>query len=437
MRLFAVTNAMSYYAMLVPAYTGHVNPMLVLGDALRRRGHRVAIVSALEAEEKVRRRGLEFIPVGVQEFPPGEWARTTTQMAELRGWEASRFAGHWLRRFARGILRDLPPVVERERFDGVVMDQISIGGESVCHAMKLPMAVACNSLLGHAESRVPPVVFSWPYRPGLPFRVRNMVGQFMMLSTGWPVVLELLPFRRKHRLPRMAYDHGNEVPPSLVQVAQVPEFFDFPRHGLPDHFHYTGPWADPEAGKEMDFVWERLTDNPLIFASFGTLQNRLADTFRIVAEACAGLDAQLVLSLGCKGAKIQEKLPGEPIVVDYAPQRALLRRAKLVITHGGLNTALESLSEGVPMVALPITNDQPGVAARIKRLGAGEFIPIKNLTAGELRNVVMRVLSSDLYRTRAKEAAAKIRDLNGAEHAAELLERAFTTRERVRRKETG
>jgi zeaxanthin glucosyltransferase len=427
-------DAMSYYAMLVPAFTGHLNPMLALAGALQRRGHRVAIVSALEAGERVLRNGLEFMPVALQEFPAGEWARTTAEMAELTGWQASRFAGQWLRRFGRGILRDLPQIVDQERFDGLVMDQISIGGESVCHVMKIPMAVACNSLLGHAESRVPPVVFSWPYRPGPLFRGRNILGQFMLISTGWPVVLELLPFRRKHRLPRLSYNHGNEMPPSLVQVAQVPEFFDFPRRNLPNHFHYTGPWTDPEAGREVSFPWEKLREGSLIFASFGTLQNRLAGAFRIVAEACSGLDAQLVLSLGCQGAEIPEKLPGEPIVVDYAPQRALLRRSKLVITHGGLNTALESLREGVPMVALPVTNDQPGVAARIKRLGAGEFIPIKNLTANGLRTLVMRVLASSSYRIRAQEAAAKICELNGAEHAAELLEMAFSTRKRVRRK---
>jgi UDP:flavonoid glycosyltransferase YjiC (YdhE family) len=424
---------MSYYAMLVPAYTGHLNPMLALAGELQGRGHRVAIVSTAEAEEKVRGKGLEFLPIALQEFPSGEWARTTAEMGELYGWQASRFAGRWLRRFARGILRDLPAIVEREQFDGLVMDQISIGGESVCHAMNLPMAVACNSLLGHAESRVPPMVFSWPYRPGLLFRGLNLAGQLMLLSTGWPVVLELLPFRRKHRLPRLSYHHGNETPPSLVQVAQAPEFFDFPRRNLPDHFHYTGPWTDAKAGMEVDFSWEKLKDGVLIFASLGTLQNRLPGAFRIVAEACKGLDAQLVLSLGCKGAVIPEKLDGEAIVVDYAPQRALLRRAGLVITHGGLNTTLESLSEGVPMVALPITNDQPGIAARIKRLGVGEFLPIKKLTADALRSLVMRVLASSSYRMRAKEAAVKIRELNGSHRAAELLELAFTRRERLRR----
>src|SRR5215471_7313387 len=116
---------MAYYAMVVPAYVGHLNPMTVLGRALQRRGHRVVLLSALDAEEKVRKAGLEFIPIAMQEFPAGEWERTTAQMAQLCGWEASRFAGRWLSRFARGIFNSLPAIVERERFDGLVMDQIS------------------------------------------------------------------------------------------------------------------------------------------------------------------------------------------------------------------------------------------------------------------------------------------------------------------------
>ena len=424
---------MGYYAIVVPAYMGHLNPMAVLGRALQRRGHRVAFISALEAEAKATKAGLEFIPIAAVEFPRGEWNRTTTQMAELSGWEASRFVGHWLRRFARGILRDLPEIARREQFDGLVMDQISIGAESVCHLLGLPLAVACCSLLGQAESRVPPIVFSWPYRTSLPFRLRNLLGQFMLLSTGWPLMLELVPFRRTHKLPRLTYSHGNETPPSLVQVAQTPAFFDFPRSHLPDHFHYTGPWSEPGNRNDEDFPWHRLDGRPLIYASFGTLQNRLEHAFRAVAAACAGLDAQLVLTLGRKGASVLENLPGDPIVVDYAPQVALLRRASLVITHGGLNTTLECLSEGLPLIALPITNDQPGVAARIARLGVGEFIPIKKLTASRLQDAVRRVLASPNYRRRAENCAREIRRIDGPAQAAELLETAFATRHRVKR----
>ena len=423
--------------MLVPAFTGHLNPMTVLGRALQRRGHRVAILSAVEAQEKARQAGLEFVPIATHEFPQGEWARTTAQMARLTGWEASRLAGHWLGRFVRGIVRDLPAIAERECFDGLVMDQLSIGAESVCSVIGLPVAVACNSLTVHAESRVPPIVFSWRCRTSLPFRLRNVIGQLMLNATGWPVVLELMRYRSRHHLPRLTYSYGNEMPPSLVQVAQTPAFFDFPRRHLPDHFHYTNPWIERDESREADFPWHRVDGRSLVYASFGTLQNGLEHAFRIVAEACAGLDAQLVLTLGRKGATVPESLPGNPMVVDYAPQAALLRRASLVITHGGLNTTLECLSQGLPLIALPITNDQPGVAARIAHLGVGTFIPIKKLTASRLREAVCEMLASPKFRQRAQNCALEIQRSDGPTLAAELVEKAFRTRRRVKKEPDG
>jgi UDP:flavonoid glycosyltransferase YjiC (YdhE family) len=71
------------------------------------------------------------------------------------------------------------------------------------------------------------------------------------------------------------------------------------------------------------------------------------------------------LSLGSRDQRLDLNLEGAPFVVPFAPQLELLRRAAITITHAGLNTALESLAQGVPMVAIPITNDQPGVASRL------------------------------------------------------------------------
>jgi len=364
------------------------------------------------------------------EFPDGEWERTTARIGELTGLKANRFTGHWLGRLARGILRDLPEIAAREKFDGLVMDQICIGAESVSEALGLPIAVACCALTLHAEPRVPPFIFSWRCRTALPFRVRNMLGLLLSFRTGWPVALEVTRFRRRHRLPRMSIYHMNEMPPSLVQVSQQPQFFDFPRWHLPDHFHYTGPWTEPADGSDASFPWERLDGRPLIYASLGTLQNRLPHLFRTIAEACSKLDAQLVLSLGRDGASVVENLPGNPIVIGYAPQVMLLRHA-LVITHGGLNTTLESLSEGLPLVVVPITNDQPGIAARVAHLGVGEFIPVQKLTTAAMRQAVQRVLTTPSYRERSARFAEELRRLNGPARAADLIENAFTSRQRI------
>lgn len=115
-----------------------------------------------------------------------------------------------------------------------------------------------------------------------------------------------------------------------------------------------------------DFPWHQLNGKPLIYASLGTIQNQQLDLFARIAEACSHLDAQLVIALGGgSNPNALPSLPGHPLVVGFAPQLALLQRAALTITHAGLNTVLESLRCGVPMVAIPIANDQPGVAARV------------------------------------------------------------------------
>ena len=85
----------------------------------------------------------------------------------------------------------------------------------------------------------------------------------------------------------------------------------------------------------------------------------------------------------------------------------------------------------MPLVVLPITNDQPGVAARLAHLGLGVFIPVKAVTATRLRALIDHVLATPSYRERAATFAAEIRPADGAARAAELIEAAFVSRQRV------
>jgi MGT family glycosyltransferase len=158
----------------------------------------------------------------------------------------------------------------------------------------------------------------------------------------------------------------------------------------------------------------------------GTLQNRVLRTFRVIAEACAALDLQLVISLGGgQDAALLGKLPGNPVVVGYAPQLELVRRSALTISHGGLNTALESLACGVPMVVLPIAYDQPGVGARVEWTGVGRSIPVGRLTVDRLRNAVRAVLGTPAYGQRAGRLQLSIEAADGLNRASDVIEAAF------------
>lgn len=159
----------------------------------------------------------------------------------------------------------------------------------------------------------------------------------------------------------------------------------------------------------------------------GTLQNRSLEIFQCIAEACDGLDAQLVISLGDGSSPELQSLPGSPLVVEYAPQLELLKKATLTITHAGLNTVLESLSNSVPMVAIPITNDQPGVGVRLVWTGTGEVVPLSRLSVPRLRAAVQQVLTQNSYQKNAARLQEAMRHSGGVSRAADIVEQAVST----------
>jgi zeaxanthin glucosyltransferase len=137
-------------------------------------------------------------------------------------------------------------------------------------------------------------------------------------------------------------------------------------------------------------------------------------------------NVQVVLSTG-KNIRLENlgDIPANTIVVRSAPQIELLKRAALCITHAGLNTVLESLAKGVPMVAIPIAYDQPGAAVRIAYHGAGEFIELDDLTTSLLRESIEKVLHDPSYRERAKYFQKVIAKTRGLEVAADAIEQAL------------
>jgi MGT family glycosyltransferase len=213
----------------------------------------------------------------------------------------------------------------------------------------------------------------------------------------------------------------------LAVITQTPKEFDFPGIPWPAKFHYAGPFHDDEGREPVPFPWEKLTDKPLIYASLGTLVNGLDDLYKHILEAVQPLeDVQVVLSVGKNiTPESLAPIPSNTIVVRSAPQIELLKRAALCITHAGLNTTLESLAHGVPMVAIPIGYDQPGTAARIAHHGTGEFIEVDELTSDRVRGLIEKVLQDSSYRERADYFRKVISKTRGLDVAAEVIEQAF------------
>jgi MGT family glycosyltransferase len=226
---------------------------------------------------------------------------------------------------------------------------------------------------------------------------------------------------------RVDWDNPSATISKLAWITQTPKAFDFESYHWPPQFHYTGPFHDGAGRIDIDFPWERLTGEPLIYASMGTLLNGRADVYRMITGATASRKGfQLVLAVG--GQVNPEEigpLSSNTILVKRSPQLELLKRASVCITHAGLNTVLESLSQGVPQVAIPVSLDQPGVAARIAEKKTGLFMPVKDLTVSRVSLLLDQVLKDSTYRDNARHYQKVIAEINGVSKAADLVEQSL------------
>ena len=285
------------------------------------------------------------------------------------------------------------------------------------------------------DDRFPPFWFGWRAGQDRLSRLRNRAAMHLLVRVAAPIFREVNEQRLLWGL--KPYKQPEEQLSPIAQITQMPEALEFRILGRkPMGLHYAGPFTNARRRPSVDFPWDRLDGRPLVYASLGTLQNGSEALFRIITDACAGLHVQVVISLGGGlSPAALGPLAGDPLVVHFAPQLEILTRAALVITHAGLNTVLESLSEGVPLVALPLGNDQPGVAARLKARGACVVVSRYRLNSVRLRKAILRVLGNAKYRQAAQVLQKAIQKSDGAECAADLIEQVLRIGSDTSRKE--
>ncbi len=429
---------MAHIAIICREDAGHLLSIGPIGTELVARGHRVTIIGRDRASGIAEKLGLPLHKVDYDDVP---WRSSYLEWAAFSlfrsGWRITMRDGFRWR--AEAILRKMPQAFKELAIDGVVVDQtVSSAGTAAEHA-GIPFVTICSALLWNEEIGVPPQYTPWLYSEDPRDLRRNRLGY-----VGWhwfhrPELKTINRYRKKWGLSR--FDRIDDAFSTLAQISQLCPEFDFPRKELPPQLHYIGSLAaQRKVTADPSFPWERLDGRPLIFASLGTVPDPVnLPVFRKILAASKGLNAQVVLALGKwedEKESLQEKLgtiPENVIVVDFAPQLALLDKATLLITHAGVNTVLESLCRGVPMIALPRSADQPAMGARVAYAGVGLRDSFHHCSPEDLRGLIEQVLADDSYRQRAKTIGEALIAAGGARRAAEIAEQAILSRRPVPR----
>jgi MGT family glycosyltransferase len=406
---------------------GHLNPMTALARRMQSRGHEVVFIGFPDVEPFARSAGLDFVPYCEKEFPAGSIAELYRPVSRLHGlavtrWSVRQASGEVFRTAAK----HLPQALAENGVDALVIDTIHSFLQLVPMSLGMPFAQVWNVLNIDFSGATPPCFFSWPHETTPEALARNAEGAKTAGEIFTPVRQIAMEYAQKVGL-SIDWNDPAAFTSKLAVISQTPKEFDFPGIPWPAQFHYAGPFHDSEGRKRIPFPWEKLTSNRFIYASLGTLVNGMEHVYKTILQAVGKLpDIQVALSVG-KNIHFDSigPIPSNVIVVSTAPQLDLLKRAALCITHAGLNTTLESLGQGVPMVAIPIGYDQPGVAARIAHHGVGEFLEVEDLTVDRLHGLIQKVLEEPAYRDKARYFRQVITRARGLDVAADVLEKAL------------
>jgi UDP:flavonoid glycosyltransferase YjiC (YdhE family) len=363
----------------VPGH-GHVNPMVPLARTLAARGHRVRFVTGAEMQGRVEQLGFTCVAAGPTLAQMQADALADPAVRASLASEPWRAAAAIFASRANGVLADL--------------EGTDLGADVVVHdAYELAGPVLA------ARAGVPWVTHG--LGPRWPAFLEDLVGTLVAGLRG--AGAGALP-------PRGGIGHHAyvEICPPAVRAGDAPatgtvlesrpEALDEPPHPSP-------VWADD--GRRR------------IYATMGTFTNSDPAPFRAVLDACAGIDAGVVLTVGNRlDRKALGPVPANVRVERYVPQAQALAGCNLAICHGGSGTMLASLARGVPALIAPQGADQFRNAPFWAQSGAAVVVPTAELSQPTVEGALANV---DL-RGAAQSAAASIAAMPPVESVADHIE---------------
>jgi UDP:flavonoid glycosyltransferase YjiC (YdhE family) len=168
--------------------------------------------------------------------------------------------------------------------------------------------------------------------------------------------------------------------------------------------------------------WPSVDPTPLVMVSFSTMfEQRNADKMQRTLDALADFQVHVVATTaGIVASELA--VPNNAVVLDYAAHDPIMKRAALVVTHGGHGTAMRALRHGVPMILIPgLAGDQPFVAAAMQEFGAGIALP-GDASVEAIRAAAQQILSTPSFKQNARERAKWLAGVDGAANAADEVE---------------
>ncbi len=428
---------------------GHHLGTFRLARDLAARGHRISYLGHPQVQALVEAQGFAFLPFAGHASEGMAQVHGSTVATPPRGRWARRLAAERLFRRYTAALVDgtLDACLTSADADVLLCDSFlwSIAMRARC--LGLPTIQVSTSLFLYDNLHIPPAVAGITPRPGPLSALRVILAwKLMHLRHGftkrWASRLfgsYRAPLRMHHlsdaffwvaRRSGFRCRHGrtyvmDEIGPHLVlpELVLCSASFQFPGL-LPRERYYCGDFIDLER-KEQSLSFDP-AGRPIIFCSLGTSAAAYAEARRffdaVSAASRMAPEWFFVLHISDPALLGAFSSTDNLLVVSWIPQLALLRRAAVMVSHGGLNTIMECVQCQVPMVILPCARDQPGNAARAAFHHLALTAPIRSVTPERLMASVATAMKDPVLRAGLRRMRERISAEAGLSKAVNLIE---------------
>ncbi len=377
----------------IPAH-GHTNPTLGVVKELVSRGHEVWYYSYNIMREKIESAGATFISCDEYDTELKLSSKDSTRVGKDLA-------------FSTKILVDTTLALDDKicsevagfNPDCIVADSMALWGKAVALKLGIPFVSSTTTFAFNQHSaKIMKQGFGDLFKMLLSMpKTSKQVKR--LKDKGYPVksVLDII---------------GNDDNTHTI-VYTSPEFQPYSAT-FSEKFAFVGPSIRPATEKI-----EKKMDK-LIYISMGTVNNNMMPFYKTCISAFGDTDYQVIMSVGDLVSMDDfGDLPENMSVFSYVDQIAVLEKADVFVSHCGMNSVSESLYFEVPLVVLPQTTEQKGVAERVLELGAG--IKLDKLDVDALLSAVNQVFSDSTYKKNAEKIADGFKNSSGAKGAADKI----------------
>jgi vancomycin aglycone glucosyltransferase len=399
---------------------GDVQPQLVLGEELLRRGHAVTLAAPPDFQSMAAGYGIRFLPIGE---PIGPLIRRNSDMTERNPAVALPGQLKLVQKYIEQQARDL--LATEHDADIVVGAGLSLAGKMVADRLGVPH-VFCHYSLSVMRSRhYPPAVIPV-------FGLPRLGNEVLWRITG--ALFDATLGRTVNRVRRGAglTPHRKswlEIHATEVILAQDAVLGELPADVPGRNVHVAALVPRPEAARPLSDLLERFLRGagdgpsgaaPVVYLGFGSMPSIDRARIRQIAVELFEQHGARVILFSSHAEEDGVELPPGVFACSDTDHTTLFPRVDLIVHHGGAGTTASALRSGVPQLIVPHIVDQFFHGRRIAELGIGPApVPKAKLSAAVIATALKNRFN---YWAKAQSVRAAVKADGGAKQAVDHLE---------------